>query len=1011
MVHPGPPFRDATHRRTASARWLVRRCPAFVLRWVVAPLLLVLVQAGTLVSAATGEPSIDTRSYTLTAWTGYEGRLLGDVFAIAEDRDGFLWLGTSNGLVRFDGAVFTRREAGTEPRPADARSVSALLGARDGSLWIGYGGAGGLARMRHDEFVLFTPGKDFVPETVAALFEDRTGTIWAGGRGGLSAFRQGRWERIINAPGLRDATLYSIYEDRDGKVWLGTSNGVYAGTADGFELRRPESTFVQDFAEDRHGEMWITDTRQTIRRLATGAGPVHGSGALVPEGGWRIAADRDGTLWVAALGGGLLRLVDQASGTAVLERFPYEHKISGSPRSIFADRSGNLWIGLRAGGLLRVSENFIRNGLPLEGLTNDGVRALRATPDGSVWVATGHSLNRFIGARTEVYALPQARALDVDGSGQLWIAAVHGFGRLENGRFAGIDIPSDVRWQEIMSVATDRADGHWFCSSQQGVAVWHNGNLERFPHAPRMTEACSSIFTDRRGRAWIGFAAGGVAVFDAGSFHHLGEAQGLARGAVLQVLEDRSNSIWIETGGGISRFQDGRFTTVTQRNGPFTDLTAAFVQDDEGYLWVGVNGGAALVRFSPTEMDRVAADPLYEVQYAMYDASDGLQGEIARQQGRALAARDENGRLWFASGTTLAMFDPRQLPRSQQPVAPRIDAVSVDGMRITRGENVRLPAGVRNLSIDWIASSLNAASKLRFRHRLEGYDPEWVHAGSRRTVSYAQLPSGRYRFKVSATYDGVWTDGDAWEFTVASPFYLSGWFLSLGGLMVVALVTGAWWLRIRAVQQRYALVFAERALVSREIHDTLLQNLAAIGIELEAVLRQLDPGAFGVDALRRLQHQAAHSLKEARDLVVALRRTGLSQASGLIETLRGIAAHTTAARATRVSLTVAGQARRCSADVELQLLRICQEAINNSIVHGGASAIELALTFTAAEVTLRISDNGCGFDVDAEPADGQEHLGLLGMQERAERIRARLSIRSTSHAGTIVEVTGPVDGK
>jgi signal transduction histidine kinase/ligand-binding sensor domain-containing protein len=983
----------------------------FVRRWVLSPLLLFIVQAGAQASAETVGSSIEARSYTLTAWTGYEGLQLGDVFAIAEDRDGYLWLGTSNGLVRFDGAVFTRRESVTASRPAGARSVSALLGARDGSLWIGYGGADGLARMRHGELAHFTAGRDLVPESVAALFEDRAGTIWAGGRGGLSAFRQGRWERIVNAPGLREATLYSIYEDRNGQLWLGTSNGVYARTVDGFELRRPESTFVQDFAEDRHGAMWITDTRQTIRRLDTGAGPKHGAGALVPEGGWRMASDRDGTLWVAALGGGLLRLVDHASGTAALERFPYEHKISGSPRSIFADRNGNLWVGLRAGGLLRVSENSIRNQLPLEGLTNDGVRALRAAPDGSVWVATGHSLNRFIGTRTEVYALPQARALDVDGSGQLWIAAVHGFGRFEKGRFAGIALPSDIRWQEIMSVASDRAGGHWFCSSQQGVAIWRDGALERFPRVPRTTEACSSIFTDGRGRTWVGFTGGGVAVFEAGSFHHLGEAHGLARGAVLQVLEDRANSIWVETGSGISRFQDGRFTTVTQRNGPFTDLTAAFVQDDEGYLWVGVNGGAALVRFSPTEMDRVAADPLYEIRYALYDASDGLQGEIARQQGRALAARDENGRLWFASGTTLVMLDPRQLPRSQQPVAPRIDAVSVDGMRITPGESVRLPAGVRNLAIDWIASSLNAASKLRFRHRLEGHDPEWIHAGSRRNVSYAQLPSGSYRFRVSATYDGVWTDGEAWEFTVASPFYLSGWFLSLSALMLIALVTGAWWLRIRAVQQRYALVFAERALVSREIHDTLLQNFAAIGIELEAVLRQLDPGAFGVDALRRLQHQAAHSLKDARDLVVALRRTGLSQAPGLVEALRGIAAHTTAARATRVSLTVAGAARRCSADVELQLLRICQEAINNSIVHGGASAIELAVTFTAEEVTLRVSDNGRGFAADAEPADGQEHLGLLGMQERAERIRARLSIRSTPGAGTIVEVTGPVDGR
>ena len=167
-----------------------------------------------------------------------------------------------------------------------------------------------------------------------------------------------------------------------------------------------------------------------------------------------------------------------------------------------------------------------------------------------------------------------------------------------------------------------------------------------------------------------------MAVYEAGSFHRFGETNGLAEGAVLQILEDRANNIWIETVSGISRFQDGRFTTVTRRNGPFSDLTAALIQDDEGYLWVGVSSGAALVRFSPGEMDRVAADPFHEVQYALYDASDGLQGAIARQQGRALAARSADGNLWFVSGTSIVTIDPRNLPGNQRPVAPRIDTVT-----------------------------------------------------------------------------------------------------------------------------------------------------------------------------------------------------------------------------------------------------------------------------------------------------------------------------------------------
>ena len=203
--------------------------------------------------------------------------------------------------------------------------------------------------MKTDGITHFSPGADPLPGSIAALLEDRAGTIWAGGRGGIAAFRHDRWEPVAITPELGDGTVYSIYEDRDGRLWLGTSKGVYASALHGFELSLAEPTFVQDFAQDRHGQMWVTDTRETIKRLTTGEGPIHGPGARVPEGGWRMAADRDGNLWVAALGGGLLRLVDDASGAPALERFPYQHKISGSPRSIFPTVTGTCgWACARA---------------------------------------------------------------------------------------------------------------------------------------------------------------------------------------------------------------------------------------------------------------------------------------------------------------------------------------------------------------------------------------------------------------------------------------------------------------------------------------------------------------------------------------------------------------------------------------------------------------------------------------------------------------------------------------
>ncbi len=331
-------------------------------------------------------------------------------------------------------------------------------------------------------------------------------------------------------------------------------------------------------------------------------------------------------------------------------------------------------------------------------------------------------------------------------------------------------------------------------------------------------------------------------------------------------------------------------------------------------------------------------------------------------------------------------------------------------------ENSRsaLPSGVANLTMTWSAISLGAASKLRFRYRLEGHDADWMPSGVRRSVSYAQLPAGAYRFRLSATSDGIWTDGPPWEFVVAAPFYRTGWFVALTALALAAALAGAWWLRVRSMQQRYALVFAERALVSREIHDTLLQSMAAIRIELEAIVRRLDPAqASSVEALRRLQHQAAHSVAEARDLVVALRQTGLSNTPGLVDALKQIAQHTTAARGVHLDLHVTGAVTRCSSDVELQLLRIGQEAVNNAVVHGHPTAIDLTLEFRQSDVVLRVTDNGCGFALDRhdQAVDGKEHLGLIGMGERAERIRARFSVTTTPGRGTVVEVIAPFTGR
>jgi len=951
--------------------------------------------------------------YTLAAWTVQTGLPAGDVIAITQDLDGYLWLGTSTGLIRFDGAEFNARDTLGQTAPREDRVVSSLVGSRDGSLWVGHGGNGGVARIYMDRVTHYGERDGLFAGPVASLLEDRDGTIWAGGHGGLARFRDGQWDRIRRRGDYGGAEVHTIYQDRKGRLWLGTSAGVYAGTNEVFERRFPGQMFVQNFVEDLHNTLWVTDTRDTIRPLNGSASLTRATTGRPPQSGWRLAMDRHGQVWIAALGGGLLRLAGHGVRPDAIERFLYEGKIGGAPLALFFDRDGDLWVGMRGGGLMRVSEQSIAGNVPLDGLTNDGVRAVASGAGGSVWVATGHSLNRFAGASHQVFPLSQTRALSTDHSGTLWIVTAGGVGHLENGRFVSLTLPADIIWERVSAITTDATDGRWLCSSAQGIMLWRNGALSHFEDVPKIRgKACSDVYSDRRGRQWIGFAGGGIAVHSGASTELYTDADGLAGGGVLAILEDRSGDIWVTTRSGVSRFHNGRFTTLTEANGPFVDLIAALVEGDDGYVWIGVNGGAAIVRFLASEMDKVAVNASRLIEYTVYDASDGMQGKIQWQQTRASAAHGLDGRLWFATGLGLAIVDPHNLPKNRRPVLPRIEQVVADGRALSPMPRIELPSGVSNLTVHWGTVSLKSATKLRFRYRLEGYEPNWVAAGARRSASYERLPTGQYRFRVSTTNDGIWTEAASWEFAVAPPFYFSGWFFGLGALTLAGLVGGAVWLRVSTMHQRYSLVLAERALVSREIHDTLLQGFAAIGMELEAIARRLDPSqSASLESLRRLRHQAAHSLGEARDLAVALRQSGMSNVPGLAETLRTLSQHITTTRGVEVQLTSSGRGEtRCSSDVELQLLRICQEAVNNAIRHGHASVITITLDFKASAVVLRISDNGCGFTPDGENAasDGGDHLGLLGMRERAARVRGQLTLTSTPGAGTLIELIVPV---
>jgi ligand-binding sensor domain-containing protein/signal transduction histidine kinase len=948
-------------------------------------------------------------NYVLSAWATEKGLPPGDVFAIAQDVDGYLWLGTPNGLIRFDGSRFTPWTASSPETALPSGPVHAIVGSADGSLWVGFGGGGGVVRIARGA-VFQHARADGAPPGANAMVQDRQGTIWVATRSGLFRFANGRWTLMGEAHGYSGAEAFSLYEDRAGRLWAGTATGVYRRNGETFDLVDAEATNVQSLTEDANGAIWVTDARDIVRKLSAHTAPQHEREIRLPTGAWRLLRDSHNQIWVAAFGGGLLRVRSPLDRSPLVERFEYEHRLAGSPRSLFEDRDGNIWVGMR-GGLIRLSERSFSSVGSLEGLTNDGVRTAAVGGDGSVWVATGHALNRFSGSSRTAFNVAQTMALHSDRHGTLWVSSADRISRLVGNRFEELATPDAIRNGRIMAITTDAQGTLWLCSALKGVMTWNGKAVSRFEDEPDLTnKPCQSMFTDSQGRVWIGLLTAGAAVYDAGEFRFFGAREGLPRGTVLAMTEDRKGGIWLSTTTGVSRFQNGRLTSVTQANAPLADLVPVLIEDADGFIWVGVNSGAAVIRFDPTEVDKVAGNPAHQLEYALYDETDGMQQGSQTWQAGVGGVRGSDGRLWVATGLGMTVIDPRSLPPTRRPPPPRIEGVNADGRAVSPLRDLKLPSSTSTLRIAYGTVNLSSAAKLRYRYMLEGVDDEWVYAGDVREATYSSVPAGNYLFRVSTTANGEWTEAARWAFSVSPPFYRTPGFVTLAFVGFGLMLGAAWYLRLRAVRNQYTLVFAERARVSREIHDTLLQSLAAIGVELETIATELDPSQSPArEGLRRLRRQVGHCLREARESILELRNNSMKPRA-LVDSLRELAENTTRSKGVTTEFETTGRPQSSSADAEMQLLRIAQESVRNAVRHGRATQVRIALSFEEDRILLRISDDGRGFVPHEHEAvrDNGDHLGLLTMRERAARVRGHIDIISSPGRGTTIETSVPV---
>ena len=943
--------------------------------------------------------------FSLTSWGQKDGLPPSVIWTVARDREGYLWLGTDEGPIRFDGVRFVPwRMRGFVPLPAS--SVRALWAALDGSIWMGFGESGGVSRMLNGA-VRNYGRDDGLPEgAITLLMGEPDGSLWAGNRRGLYRLTGDRWE--LAGHGLPQAPIYSMFVDHRGRRFVGTAEGLFRHdpSQEKFERFDDSAGPIRGVVGDDHGRLWVTDPVRGFRQLS--------STKEVPAArgnGLSLLHDSKRNLWVGTGGQGLWRV--RADAAWPLSRVERTMSLIGfsddGVTSIVEDDDGTIWIATYD-GLNRLVPH------KMTPVTNLGViGGLEGTRDGSVWLGAVDALIQFGRSQVTPVRTPQdfhgtlPSAMHADRAGTLWVATNRELLRIVDGQSTIVPLLAPPLTQ-ISAITSDVQGGIWLADRERGLFRWSNGIVSAVavPTALANVPVLHSRGV-RSGDAWFSFADGSVGAANVNGDFEVRIASNVSGGSVFRAIyEDAAGTIWLGRTDAIVSIANGRMTTLGRTNGFPAGSVISIVEDERAGLWLGLEG-LGIVRIGADELRKAQDSSSYQIRYRLYDKFDGFAG-APRWRGNSSSARSEDGRLWFVSARGVTTLEPHTLDHEQAvPTRISIEGAAVDGQKIQTVQSVRLSARTVGIEVDYTVQNLLSPLKTRFRYRLEGFDPDWIDAGTRRQASYTNLPRRLYRFRVQASNaDGTWNEQDAsWDFSINAHFYQTGWFIAACIALVVAVPWAAWRLRIRQMRKQFSLLLAERTRLSREIHDTVLQGLIGVGLQCYAIARQLEvtPVAVTSERLLGVRRDAEEFVREARQSILNLRSPKL-QAGDLISALRQAGERATAGHSISFDMAVTGTPTGRWAGAEQQLYRIAQEALANAVRHSRARQVHLELCHEPAAIVLRITDDGQGFDVETV-VDDNGHCGLLSMKERAEAVAGSLTITSSEGHGSRIEAVVP----
>lgn len=985
---------------------LRRFLPMFVILWL---------------PAATGwalDPARHITQYAHSAWRMEDGSFNSTPSTIVQTPDGYMWIGTADGVMQFDGVHFVRWTPGHGQRLPNSE-VLRLGTTRDGSVWIS--ALGFLSRWKGHTLTNYATGSRGPP---SAVVEDNDGTFWLGqsyppeGTGPICQVRDPGLRCLGPGDGIPSFNARAILADRDGTLWIGGDTlllhwaqgapTVYRlpGLAENRGI--PGITAIAPSAD---GGVWVGVGKAGpglgLQRLTDGrwhsfdTPAFHGSSVEVTA----LYADREGALWVGTYDHGIYRIHG-----SVVDHIDRTNGLSGDVvHNIAEDREGNLWVVTQR-GVDRFADTPVTSVSGGEGLCSIEASSVLASRDGSIWTGGDGALTRLHDGGVTCFRsgreLPgsQVTSLFEDHAGRLWVGLDQGLWVYEGGRFLQVTRPDARPLGLVTGIAQDAAQRIWIAAAgPPRILMRVEGLMAREdvlePLMPRR------IAPDPTGGLWLGLFNGDLAHFGDGqtvvhAFQHPGVA------VIDQLLPEADGSVLAATNYGLMGWRNGKPLTLTQNNGLPCEQVYAMAFDRVGDLWLYMN--CALGVLTSADLQAWKQNPDIAVTIRTFDALDGVRPYPASF---VASARSPDGRLWFANSSSLRVIDPEHLGRNTVPPPVYIGQVVADRTVYSAQGTLRLPPLNRDLEIDYVGLSFVAPQKVRFRYRLDGRDDAWQEAGTRRQAFYNDLRPGQYRFRVIAcNNDGVWNEaGASLSFIIAPTWYQTKSFFAscfvAGGLLILLLH----WLRMRqatnALSARFDERLAERTRIAREFHDTLLQTIEGSKLVADDALDQSSDPTPMRRTVEQLSEWLARAIQEGRAALHSL-RTSTTETNDLAEGLRRATEECRMFSAMKTSLAVQGETREMHPVVRDEVYRIAYEAIRNACVHSKASELTVELKY-GQDVSIRVTDNGVGIPAVLISGGKDGHFGLQGMHERADRIGGKLKVTSSANSGTEITVVIP----